>query len=185
MMKDELSKIVLPNKVYSDICTKVVDLFKKLNINSLKRIDPFYIASKCGYILHPYSSGSVAQRKGIDNYNCDGYSYLYKGMFHIVYDDRQHLFRQRFTIMHEIGHIILGHYHESDLANMMANYFASYALAPYPIIDIYDISDYMMLAERFTISNDCANYCFASYCNWKQYHCNKKNYELVLLNLFH
>ena len=42
--------------------------------------------------------------------------------------------RIRFTIMHEIGHIVLDHTEHSDLAESEANFFAKYALAPPPLV---------------------------------------------------
>ncbi len=88
-------------------------------------------------------------------------------------------------ITHEIGHILLGHKQESDLARIQANYFAAYALAPSPIIHLYDIEDYVELAEIFNISKECAMLCASRYNNWLQYG-NKEYlpYENRLIQLF-
>ena len=47
-----------------------------------------------------------------------------QSVFYIFYDDSMYDRRIRFTIMHEIGHIVLDHTEHSDLAESEANFFA-------------------------------------------------------------
>ena len=42
----------------------------------------------------------------------------------IYYNDKKDAGRIRFTILHEIGHFVLGHLQQSDLAESEANFFA-------------------------------------------------------------
>ena len=51
----------------------------------------------------------------------------------VVYNERKNYGRVNHTIMHEIGHIVLGHTEDSDLAEAEVSFFAKYALAP-PIL---------------------------------------------------
>lgn len=103
----------------------------------------------------------------------------------IFYDDLPSLQRQRFSIMHEIGHILLGHKQESDLARIQANYFAAYALAPSPLIYLYEVEDFIELSQVFNISQECAMLCATRYNNWLHYGGKKfLSYEEELIQLF-
>lgn len=121
------------------------------------------------------------------NNNADGFSYYHPGLgrFIIRYNDVQCIERQRFTIMHEIGHILLGHKTESDLADKMANYFAAYALAPSPLIHEYGVEDYIDIKNIFQVSEECAQICMFRYNNWVNYGCKHYlPYEKKLIDMF-
>ena len=93
--------------------------------------------------------------------------------------------RIRFTIMHEIGHIVLDHTEHSDLAESEANFFAKYALAPPPLVHKYKPEDYCELAEIFQLSQECAMNAMKFYHRWLRYGPrNYLDYEIVLLDLF-
>ena len=65
----------------------------------------------------------------------DGYSFISNGSPYIVVTLRYNRIDNfAFTIMHEIGHIDMGHKHGSQLAEVIANHYAGYALAPSPLI---------------------------------------------------
>lgn len=101
----------------------------------------------------------------------------------ICFDDSQPICRQRFTIMHEIGHIDLGHKHGSQLAKTIANHYAGYALAPFPLIKKFNCEDFGDITSVFYVSDECAYWRFNSYQNWLKYQIKKK-YEKDLLSLF-
>lgn len=69
--------------------------------------------------------------------------------------------RQRFTIAHELGHILLHHFN-SNLSNEYiekeANMFAIRLLAPTCIIKELNINTVDQLAKTFNISAEAANY---------------------------
>ncbi len=116
----------------------------------------------------------------------DGFSFIdsENGRRIICYDDSRNEARIRFTIMHEIGHILLQHREESDLARKMADYFAAYSLAPSPLMDHYHCDDYIDVIDTFDVSQDCAFYCFQRFNNWLHYGGGIKPYEKDLLYLF-
>ena len=87
----------------------------------------------------------------------------------------------RMHIMHEIGHIDMGHKHGSQLAEVIANHYAGYALAPSPLIQKYNCEDFGDISVVFNISDECAYWRFNSYQNWIKYRIKKK-YEKELLN---
>lgn len=182
----EYNNIKLPSKIYQKIEEKVSILYVELNINKMP-IDPFDIANRRGYIVKPFSDLKCDVRSLLLSKELDGTSYFdpMLNKFVICYDDNQCTNRIRFTLMHEIGHIDLGHRQESDLARKMADYYAAYSLAPSPIMHLYNCEDYIDVAKTFNISNPCADNCFRRYENWFNYGGKAyKQYELQMLNLF-
>ncbi|PWJ71124.1 uncharacterized protein DUF955 [Ruminococcaceae bacterium R-25] len=181
----EFVDIKLPKKVYEKMERVVVKLFIDLGIDTYP-IDPINIIKKLGYVLRKYSDLPVYEqlklrRKELDATSC--YDPELK-TFVICYDDTKNHGRIRFTLMHELGHILLGHKEESELARKMANYFAAYALAPSPIIYLYDCQDANELATEFFVTEKCATYCFRRYTNWLEFGGRIKNYEEALQKMF-
>ncbi len=186
MIDDECSvNESLPWTVYEKIEKAVFELFRRLGINSFP-IDPFEIAMKLGCELLPYSKIDSETLKVISEIGESGLSFrkgIY-GNYLIFYNDFVIKARQRFTIMHEIGHIILGHKESSQYAEKCANYFAAYALAPTPMIGRLNCEDYIDVAKRFDVSKECADISFARYLRWANLPIAKKPYEKDLENLF-
>ena len=63
----------------------------------------------------------------------DGYTIRYRGFHIILYDadyESQCPQRLRFSLAHELGHVMLGHYTDSAIAEEEANYYASQIVAP-------------------------------------------------------
>ena len=179
-------KIIMPERIYRNIEETAVNLYQELKIIDTA-FDVFDVAAKKGYMLIPYSTLKKKMREYLRANEYDAVNYYDARTKHyvIIYDDKPSLQRQRFSIMHEIGHILLGHKQESDLARIQANYFAAYALAPNPLIHLYDIEDYVELAEIFNISQECAMLCAARYNNWLQYGSKEfLPYEDRLIQLF-
>lgn len=184
MIDNEYSgKLFIPSREYERIESLVVDLYEEVGVTEVP-IDAFAIARKKNYLLNPFTQLKNMAIRRVYGLSADGFS-LYdpkKQCFVIFYDNLQCKERQRFTIMHEIGHILLGHKDESDLANQMANYFAGYSLAPYPIMDLYRIEDCIQLAKFFGVSRDCAQLCAKRYERWKLRRANP-SYEQKLLSI--
>ncbi len=184
MIDNEYSgKLFIPSREYERIESLVVDLYEEVGVTEVP-IDAFAIARKKNYLLKPFTQLKNMAIRRVYGLSADGFS-LYdpeKQCFVIFYDNLQCKERQRFTIMHEIGHILLGHKDESDLANQMANYFAGYSLAPYPIMDLYRIEDCIQLAKFFGVSRDCAQLCTKRYEKWKLRRANP-SYEQKLLSI--
>lgn len=177
--------IKLPKKVYTKIETAVTDLFIKLKISSYP-IDPFDIIQKLGFVLRKYSELPLYEQVKLRSRDLDATSCFDPGLqtFVISYDDTKYPRRIRFTLMHEVGHIVLGHKEESELAKRMANYFAAYALAPSPIIYAYECRNASDLADVFVVADECAFYSFRRYSNWLEFGGRIKTYEEALLFMF-
>ncbi len=187
MMDSEYTTIKVPNAIYRDIERDVVSLYKELHICTIP-INPWDIARRKGYKIVPYShvgreKVACLKRCGIEG----GASYLDKkeNSRYIIYNDTYLASKsfQKFTIMHELGHIVLGHKEDSELAERLANYFAAYALAPSPLIYKYCCEDKEDLMTIFQVSEPCANICFGRYLKWQTYGGKLKDYEIELLDL--
>ena len=183
--EDDLTDIKLPKKAYAKIEIAVTKLFFELSIGTYP-IDPFDITNRKGYVLRTYSELSNQKRRALRAKDLDATSFDDPNLktFVIYYDETQTFERIRFTLMHEVGHISLGHKEESDLAKKMADYFAAYSLAPSPIIMKYHCEDYIDVANSFVISTECADYSFQRYNNWYEYGGHIKPYEKALIALF-
>ncbi len=68
--------------------------------------------------------------------------------------------RDGFTIMHEIGHIRLGHKEESDLADKMANHYAGFSLVPSPLYELLGCNSMEDIVDTFGVSDECAFICY-------------------------
>jgi Zn-dependent peptidase ImmA (M78 family) len=87
--------------------------------------------------------------------------------------------------MHEIGHIVLKHSQDSELAEKEVKFFAKYALAPPVLIHKFELKDPYSIAETFDISFEAAHYALTYYNKWLAYGGrNYTSYELKILNLF-
>ena len=186
MTEVEFVPVKLPSRVYDNIEKAVVNLFKELKITKVP-IDPFDIARRKGYVLRQYSTLPRDLQIRLREKELEAVNYFDPDArtFVICYDDAIQLLRVRFTLMHEIGHITLGHREESELAKKMADYFAAYALAPSPLMGSYNCDDFMDVADTFDISQTCADICFQRFVNWVNYSGDLKMYENELLCLFH
>ncbi|MBP5417508.1 MAG: ImmA/IrrE family metallo-endopeptidase [Clostridiales bacterium] len=183
--EEEYTDIKLPKKAYDKIVIAVTKLFVELGIGTYP-IDPFEIIKRKGYILRTYSKLSVQKQRALKAKDLDATSFYDPSLKAIViyFDETQPIERIRFTLMHEVGHIVLGHKEESDLAKKMADYFAAYSLAPFPIILKFHCEDYLEVASIFGISSECAYYTFNRYRKWYEFGGRTKDHEKTLIALF-
>ena len=118
----------------------------------------------------------------------DGFFIEKNGHEYIFYNDIGRSYeRQNWTILHEIGHIVLDHTGHSEHEEDEANFFAKYAIAP-PIL-IYKIKaeSPWEIYEAFDISLSAAFYAYNYYVSWKNRYDQIKrltNYERRILTLF-
>lgn len=99
----------------------------------------------------------------------DGYSTIFLGMPRIFVSKNCSPERQRFTIAHELGHILLGHVGEADLVNrepspgdnpieQEANVFASRLLAPACVLWALNVREPEEIAALCRISRQAAQF---------------------------
>lgn len=107
----------------------------------------------------------------------EGMSFRCDDKYIIVYNDNKPPNRIKFTIAHELGHILLGHLDERNnqySKEYEADTFASNLLAPPQMIDYaeatFDDFEYstVYIANLFCISEQCAKVRLADYEEWCQ-----------------
>lgn len=180
---DEIIYTSLLTREDYDRIESLVDLYIELNIR-IFQIDLIEIAKQKGYRLIPYSKLDSTESKRLREKELSGLTLKNQnGLPIIFYDDNEVWYRQHFTIMHEIGHIVLGHQQESRLANQCANFFASYSLSPSPIVKVMECEDFMDVADRFGLSPDSASLTFSRFEKWLKVPVYKEH-ELKLLRHF-
>jgi len=163
-----IRKKFVANKVYSFLLeSKITEL-------------PIDIKELCFYHdwpLHPYTSVAKHQSRSLEFVrkklrSKDGKAYkLGTDHYEIFYDNTKPSVRQRFTIMHEIGHIVLGHLddfnginnsltkYEYKILEGEANLFASLTLAPPSILQRLGFMSDAPLIRRFcNISSEASRY---------------------------
>ena len=177
----------LPNQRYEQIKTRVVQLFQETDLKTIP-VDAWALAKKLGIKLLPYSTLTEEQREAALQL-CDGGMKFRQedvsGVSHqiIIYDDSEPLGRQRFSILHEIGHIILGHRQDSELADAEADFLAKFAIAPPMLVHVIKPSDYLDIAQAFGLSYECAFNSMSYYNKWLRVP-GFTSYEHSLMDLF-
>lgn len=166
-------RIQLPKKLYNKIEADVTELYIMLDL--VPPLKSGEIARKLGFVVHKLSKlgctiDEVCAAVGVNKTRNEGLSFFSPNIdtYVIVVNDVdiKNKERQDFTIMHEIGHIRMGHKVDSMLAEMIANYYAAYAFAPSVLIYDYQCEDFGMLIEVFNISEESAYYSFDRFVKW-------------------
>jgi Zn-dependent peptidase ImmA (M78 family) len=171
----------LSDERYEEIKNIVADIFVKLNISHTP-INGFEIARKLNIHVIPYSS--CKSPKKLIEINEDGICIEDKtGVLYIFYNDNKSIERINWTILHEIGHIVLGHSEHCSLAEAEADFFAKFAIAPPVIIAHYNPSTIKEMQTIFCISREAAFNSLIYYHKWLKIP-NLKPYDIKLLVLF-
>ncbi len=151
---------------YNKIVTATIEVFRKCDIHSFP-IDCGDLLKHYGYRLFSYKE---LRDLNPELYNLSlGYSEdaFRAGASKIVaYNpDRPHG-RIRFSLMHELGHHVLGHNGASDLNEKEANAFASHILAPRMAIHYSKCKNANDVAKLFDMSFEAADNAFIDYRRW-------------------
>lgn len=119
---------------------------------------------------------SVCQSKsGCTHYDAVNKRYL------ILFNQAENTERKRWTVGHEIGHIMCGHhvlaaYDQLSENNLLKNanpefeaeadYFAATLLAPFPLYKVLEIHSAADIQKMFNISSQASCYRLNAYLNW-------------------
>ena len=178
----------LEDDQYEEIKHTVIDTFLEYDIKCIP-ISAFEMAVKMGLTVIPYSALSAEQIDASMQFSEDGYSVETLDNEWIIYynDSCRNYGRINQTIMHEIGHYIMGHTTGTPEEEAEAKFFAKYALAPPPLIhNMLKPITQDAIEEKFCISHEAARYAFAYYNNWLKYgEIDYTEYEMKMLELFH
>ena len=187
----------LDSEIYEFIIGEVINMLIICDAKEYP-INVYDIAKKLGICLRPYLPFGEENEK-LARTSKDGFAVIIANKEYIYYDDSVQESRKRWTILHEIAHLVLGHKINSLLScqderylqetEAEANYFAKYALAPLPLIR----SIYPTCAEdielRFKISREASQYIYNLYRKWLRRHLNLgdkySEYEQKLLCCAH
>ncbi len=176
--------IVLSDDRCEEIKQEVVNLFERYNVNSVPIIG-FEIASKMGIKVIPYSSKSEKARELCMKESEDGFSIRKGNQWYIFYNEEKGFGRINNTMLHEIGHIVLDHTEDSELAEKEVKFFAKYALVPPVLVHKLKLSTPEEISETFDVSYEAAYYALVYYNKWLNYSGRfYKPYEKQLLALF-
>ena len=156
----------LDDRRYEELKDIVASMFEIFDVRCVP-INCFEIADKMGVKLIPYSSFSKRKQQVLKDKSIDGFSTLDSdGVFKIFYNDEQPYERRQNTIMHEIGHILLDHSEDSDLAEAEVKFFAKFALAPPVLVHKFKCKNYLDIARIFEISLEASLYAWNYYQKW-------------------
>ena len=177
--------IQLSNQRYEEIKRIVVRMFVKYGVSCVP-INGFEIAHKMGIKVIPYSAIAPSKRWLLIKKSEDGFSVeRTNGQWYIFYNDEKDYGRVNHTIMHEIGHIVLDHTEDSELAEKEVKFFAKYALAPPVLIHKLKLDNPESISQIFEISYEAACYAYDYYNKWLRFgDSDYTDYECQLLRLF-
>ena len=159
----------LPDSRYEEIKDCVITCFERSNISTFP-VKPSIIVESNGIKLKTYSQHSEQLFQQALEISNDGFSIFQNNSWFIFYNPTiTPQERIRFTLMHEIGHIVLNHTEHSELAEAEADFFARYALAPTVLIQsLPEINEYT-IHEKFGISITAARIALENYYKWRNH----------------
>lgn len=152
---------------YHDILVKILDVYKDCGIQSFP-IDCYSILRHYGYRIFTYQNIRDINERLYEycrNYSEDAFRYGANRI--IAYDETKSPFRVRFSIMHELGHIMLEHSKECSYNEHQANFFASNILAPRMAIHFAGCRNADDVSSLFQISREAGSYAYQNYILWK------------------
>lgn len=161
-----------------------------------KKLDVFELAKKIGISLVPYSS-LKRTKKGWTAF-CKLYKEEFKDGFTIIekqtngewnfltfFDDSIQITRQRFTIAHEIKHVIFREENPSQKDEELADFFARHLLVPPFLLDEYVRKNAFPddVSFDFGVSYEVANYALNNAIDLFFYNIPLKEWEIRFINL--
>ena len=144
-------------------------VYKKCNVKSFP-IDCYEILDLFGIEYIKYSSLSASKK--LASLSISNESYFFDG--YIYYNDELIDTRIRFSLMHELGHIMLDHVITDDeklyrQQEAEANQFAGQILAPSMAIYYSKCDTPEKVAQTFDISLLCAKVAYSYYISWYEH----------------
>lgn len=142
----------------NEIIAGTLSVFKHCSINNFP-LDCWYVINQYGYKVKKYSELKPKKLKAClelsDDANIIGDT--------VYYNEAKGTNRIRFSLMHELGHTILGSNDESE-----CDKFSSNLLAPRMAIHYSKCKNANDVAKIFTLSDQAANLAFDDYRRWRR-----------------
>lgn len=143
-----------------------IKVFKDCNVKSFP-IDCMNLLEYYGFRLFTYDNLYIKNKELYDLCTaCSEDAFCDRVNKIIAYNSHNTNGRIRFSLMHELGHHVMGHVGESDLNEQEANAFASHILAPRMAIHYSKCKNAEEVSKVFEISNDAAGIAFDDYHRW-------------------
>lgn len=92
--------------------------------------------------------------------------------------------RVRFTKLHEAGHLLRGHLRDSELAEIEANFWAKYAIAPQVLIEELGLTTAEEISQHFGTSLECASNILSQHANWLRHRHDDEAIDASILELY-
>lgn len=144
---------------------KIIDMvamvYREFDITDVP-IDCEAVIISLGYKLIPYSALSSSKQRACIRISSDAFI---SGSA-IFYNDCEIPKRIRFSLMHELGHALLGHKAGSPEEEHEADTFASWMLVPRVGLCLCDQLTTSTLSERYDVSLAAAGYVLRDYPDW-------------------
>ena len=176
--------VVLSDNRYEEIKRTVVDTFVKYGVTCVP-VNGFEIVTKMGIKVLPYSSKDKRVQGLLYKKSEDGFCVQKAdGQWYIFYNDYRDYGRINNTFLHEIGHIVLDHSEDSELAEKEVKFFAKYALVPPVLVYKLNLKTAEQIAKVFAVSHEAAVYALEYYKKWLYHSGMLKDYERRTLLLF-
>lgn len=140
---------------------KILLVYKECKVNSFP-LDCFMILKHYGFTIRTYEEAKLKDPElyeAIRSYSDDAMKFRN----YVYYNRWGNIGRIRFSLMHELGHHILGHKGESKQNEDEADYFASNILAPRSIMDNLKCHNAEDVHNVFEISYSAANRAWYDY----------------------
>ena len=177
----------LTDEEYEYIKGEVCHIFVKYKVKCVP-VSGFEIATKMKITLIAYSGLPEKKRNLALSVSEDGFFIEKDGREYIFYNDIARSYeRQNWTILHEIGHIVLDHTGHSEHEEDEANFFAKYAIAPPVLIHKIGADSAYEIYMAFDISMTAAEFAYDYYLTWKRRYDRIKrltSYEEGILSLY-
>lgn len=153
---------------YDVVIEKITDVLIECQVHSFP-LNCFDLLSHYGYRVFSYRE---LEEKNHEIYEmCISYS---EDAFHngsgriVAYNERRPSGRIRFSLMHELGHILLKHRGNGIIFEREANFFASHILAPRIAMHYASCLNCQETANRFGLTLEAADYAFQDYRCWRR-----------------
>ena len=173
----------LSDERYEEIKEEVVELYKELHITKFPVI-AMDVCKQLDIVLKSYNQFNERAFVAVIRASEDGMVAKIDNHYEIFYNPSKDSARVRFTIFHEIGHIRLHHLIHDEENEAEANFFASYFLAPAPLIQYFNLEYIHEVMDKFWVTISLATNAFSRYGKWLKYSGNfYTQYEKELLEL--
>ena len=149
---------------YEKILWKVLETFQKCNVKSFP-INCYDLLKQYGYECMEYSELEEEKQTACYQVSDDAFRLNHT----VYYNDSIKGYRKRFSLMHELGHIVLNHKAPyTDQHEREANFYASNILAPRMAINYSKCKNASDVARIFRMTYESASYAFDDFRRWRR-----------------